>query len=87
MRKNDAFVAKIVNTRLTKIFMAIFAPDERLPGSATLYSDNYDYDIVGGDNHHNLFRMLQTEFQAVLLEMSRICGVQVDLIIIVMQMF
>ena len=27
---------KIVNTRLTKIFMAIFAPDERLPSSATL---------------------------------------------------
>ena len=36
MRKNDAFVAKIVNTRLTKIFMAIFAPNERLPSSATL---------------------------------------------------
>ena len=36
MRKNDAFVAKIVNTRLTKIFMTIFAPDERLPSSATL---------------------------------------------------
>ena len=35
-RKNDAFVAKIVNTRLTKIFMAIFSPDERLPSSATL---------------------------------------------------
>ena len=34
--KKDAFVAKIVNTRLTKIFMAIFAPDERLPSSATL---------------------------------------------------
>ena len=28
--------AKIVNMRLTKIFMAIFAPDERLPTSATL---------------------------------------------------
>ena len=27
---------KIVNTRLTKIFIAIFAPDERLPSSATL---------------------------------------------------
>ena len=37
MRKNNAFVAKIVNTRLTKIFMAIFAPDERLPSSATLF--------------------------------------------------
>ena len=35
-RKNDAFVAKIVNMRFTKIFMAIFAPDERLPRSATL---------------------------------------------------
>ena len=32
----DAFVAKIVNTRLAKIFMAIFALDERLPSSATL---------------------------------------------------
>ena len=39
MRKNDAFVAKIVNTRLTKIFMTIFAPDERLPSSATLLHD------------------------------------------------
>ena len=36
MRKSDVFVAKIVNTRLTKIFMAIFASDERLPSSATL---------------------------------------------------
>ena len=35
-RKNDAFVAKIVNARLTNIFMAIFAPDERLPSSAIL---------------------------------------------------
>ena len=35
-RKNDAFVAKIVKTCLTKIFIAIFAPDERLPSSATL---------------------------------------------------
>ena len=35
-RKNDAFVAKIVNTRLTKIFMANFAFDERLPTSAIL---------------------------------------------------
>ena len=34
--KNDAFDAKIVNTRLTKIIIAIFAPDERLPSSATL---------------------------------------------------
>ena len=36
MRKNDTFDAKIVNTRLMKIFLAIFAPDERLPSSATL---------------------------------------------------
>ena len=36
MRKNYAFVAKIVNTRLTKIFMAIFSPDKRLQSSATL---------------------------------------------------
>ena len=36
MRKNDAFVTKIEITRGTKIFMAIFAPDERLPSSATL---------------------------------------------------
>ena len=35
-RKNYAFDAKIVTTHLTKIFMAIFAPDERLPSSATL---------------------------------------------------
>ena len=35
-RKNDAFDAKIVSTRLTKILIAIFAPDERLPSSATL---------------------------------------------------
>ena len=32
----STFDAKIVNTRLTKIFIAIFAPDERLPSSATL---------------------------------------------------
>ena len=36
MCKNGAFDAKIVNTRLTKICIAIFAPDERLPSSATL---------------------------------------------------
>ena len=36
MRKNDAFDAKTVNTRLTKIFIAIFVPDVRLPSSATL---------------------------------------------------
>ena len=36
MRKNDAFVMKIVITRLTKGFMAIFAPAEILPSPATL---------------------------------------------------
>ena len=39
-RKNDAFDANIVNTRLTKIFIVIFAPDKRLPSSATLYRHN-----------------------------------------------
>ena len=34
--QKDAFDAKIVNTRLTKIFIAIFAPDEMLPSSGTL---------------------------------------------------
>ena len=32
--KNDAFVAEKVNTRLAKVFMAIFALAERLPTSA-----------------------------------------------------
>ena len=36
--KNNAFVAKIVNTRVTNIFMAICALCERLPTSATLPS-------------------------------------------------
>ena len=36
MRKNDAFAAKIAKTRLTKIFVAIFAFAERLPTSASL---------------------------------------------------
>ena len=36
LRKNDGFVAKIVSTCLTKIFMTIFAPDGRLSSSATL---------------------------------------------------
>ena len=40
MRKNDTCDAKIVNTRLTKIFIAFFAPDERLPSSATLLQTN-----------------------------------------------
>ena len=36
MRINDAFVAKIAITRLTKICVAIFALAERLPIFATL---------------------------------------------------
>ena len=36
MCKNKAFVAKIVNTCLTKVFMVIFALAEMLPISATL---------------------------------------------------
>ena len=39
---------KIVNTRLTKILIAIFAPDERLPSSATLH-DTFTY-IYAGTN-------------------------------------
>ena len=34
--KNDAFVAKIANSRLTKVCVGIFALAERLPTSATL---------------------------------------------------
>ena len=36
MRKNDAFVEEISNTRQTKICLAIIAVAERLPTSATL---------------------------------------------------
>ena len=35
-RKNNAFVANIVNRRLTKVFMVIFALAEMLPTSAIL---------------------------------------------------
>ena len=52
MRKKDAFDAKIVNTRLTKIFIAIFAPDERLPSTATLH---YGEDDGDDDVCHCLF--------------------------------
>ena len=34
---------KIVNTRLTRIFIAIFAPDERLPSSATLQISTHHF--------------------------------------------
>ena len=37
---HNAFVAKIVNTRLTKGFMAIFAPAESPPSPATLIYDD-----------------------------------------------
>ena len=63
-RKNDAFVAKIVSTRLTKICMAIFAPDERLPSSATLLL--YTYIIWNSNYVQNAFwqsGMIQDGFQ------------------------
>ena len=41
MRKNDAVVAKIVITRLTKGFMAMFAPAESLPSPATLLTPDF----------------------------------------------
>ena len=43
-RFDDAFFAKIANTRLTKIFVAIFALVERLPTSATLTHGNAELD-------------------------------------------
>ena len=39
-RRNDAFVARIVNARLTKNFIANFALATRLPTSATLWSSD-----------------------------------------------
>ena len=42
----DAFNAKIVNTHLTKIFIAIFAPDKRLPSSATLGQTDHEITIL-----------------------------------------
>ena len=47
MRKNDAFHAKIVNTPLMKIVIAVFAPDERLPSSATLAQTNFYFLLLG----------------------------------------
>ena len=46
--KNNALVTKIVNMRLTKIFQAIFAPDERLPSFATLLTIWMRVAEVGG---------------------------------------
>ena len=53
MRKNGAFVAKIVITHLTKKFIAIFALAERLPTSATLHGHNHGKGEVDGDSHSN----------------------------------
>ena len=56
--QNDAFVAKIANTRRTKIFVGIFALAEKLPTSATLWwgapydgdnDDDDDIDVVRGE--------------------------------------
>ena len=47
MRKNNAFVAKIVNTRWTKVVMVIFALAEMLPTSATLNTARF---VVGVDS-------------------------------------
>ena len=54
MRKNDAFVAKIVNTCLTKSFMASFALAERLPTSATLALRKGICSARQGKNSHKL---------------------------------
>ena len=56
MRKNDAFDAKIVNTRLTKIFIAIFAPDEREAGedTGTYFREITDLEF---QNHKNVKKM------------------------------
>ena len=51
MRKNDALVAKIVNTRLTKGFMSIFAPAESLPSPATL-SENHSYKHCNNEENY-----------------------------------
>ena len=53
MRKNDAFDAKIVNTRLTKIFIAIFAPNEREAGedTGTYFKEITDLEF---QNHKNV---------------------------------
>ena len=46
--KNDAFVAKIANMRLTKIFVGSFALPERLSNSATLVNDSIFLEPVFG---------------------------------------
>ena len=46
MRKNNAFVAKIVNTPLTKGFMAIFAPAEKPAKSCHPGEQLYVRDIL-----------------------------------------
>ena len=47
-RKSDAFVGKTVDTCLTKIFMAVVVPDERLQSSATLLNLGRDFDARFG---------------------------------------
>ena len=55
--QNDAFVAKIVITRLTKGFMAIFAPAESLPSPATLFCN-----MLQSWPHHPVFFLNRQEF-------------------------
>ena len=57
-RKNDAFVAKIVNTPLTKISMALFSPDERLPSPATLYNGEQVFNRLVGNSWSDLHDFL-----------------------------
>ena len=50
--KNDAFVAKIANTCLTKTCVAIFTPFERLPASSKKrkkWSQSYHYQVRRGN--------------------------------------
>ena len=50
MPKNNAFVAKIVNTHLTKIFIAIFALAERVPTFATLVRGELKFHLLNPDD-------------------------------------
>ena len=47
MPQNEIFVAKITNTRLTKICVGIFALADRLPTSATLDWRKDVFQIIG----------------------------------------
>ena len=55
LRAKDAFVSKIVNTRLTNFFLAIFALAERLPTSATLHVGKQ---ISVNTMYHHVFEMI-----------------------------